>query len=192
MAKTRLRNDDRETIREAIIDHKFSPIEAALAAEAAALAIKARTRAYGDFAKVMDAAPAGAFDTTATVYVTVGGKRVGLAAGGQMRVFYAHRNGHNEALRLTDAEPLGVKIMDWASRSEANRTERQHLRRQVLATLSAFNTFDDLKAGWPEAERFITERWRTRPDYAANVPAVQIASLTAALDLPPETQAEAA
>lgn len=192
MAKTRLRNDDREAIRNAIISHKFKPLEAALAAEANALAIKVRAKAYGPFAKTIDSAPEGAFPTKRTFHVNVGGKKIGVEADGQMRCFHAHYYGSDPLLAVTDADPLGAAVMDWATRKEALTAERDTLREQVRGTLAAFNTFDDLQRDWPEADRFIVARWQTRPEYAANVPAVQIASLTVALDLPPDEQAEAA
>jgi hypothetical protein len=192
MAKTRLRNDDRDAIQNAIIEQKFGPIEASLKSEGEALALKVRARAYGDFVRVIDGAPAGAFPREHGLSVVVDGKRVALPTSGPLLVFYTHRNAYNEMLSVSDADPMGARIMDWAERKEKARSERRKLASQVAGTLAAFRTFDDLQRGWPEADAFITARWRTRPEYAANVPAVQISALTAALDLPPGEQSEAA
>lgn len=192
MAKTRLRNDDRDAIRDAIVNHKFKPLQAALNAEEAALAIKVRARAYGTFTKTMDGAPQDAFPTARGLSVNIDGKRLRPQGAAEMRIFYGHQYASQIALTLSDADPLAVEIMDHAGRAEALRNERRTLENQVRATLAAFHTFDDLQRDWPEADAFITARWRQRPDYVANVPAVQIAQLTAALDLPPEDRAEAA
>jgi hypothetical protein len=191
MAKTRLRNDDRDAIRYAIIDHKFKPLDAALDAEGTALALKARAKAYGDFATVMDNAPQGAFDTASSISVNVAGKRISLPFKAEARAFYSHRHSYQEALTLTEADRLAVQIMAWANQGEALKAERRTLNDQVRGTLSAFHTFDDLQRDWPEADAFITARWRTRPEYSSSVPAVRLAALTSALDLPPEV-AEAA
>lgn len=191
MAKTRLRNDDRDAIRSAIIDNKFRPIEAGLAAEANALAIKARARGYGEFVNAMDAAPIGAFPSRSNVIVNVDGKKVSLKTAAAVRCFYEHLYGSEVVLTLKDTDKLGVEIMAYATRAEAVKAEKETLREQVRGTLAAFSTFDDLQREWPEADAFITARWRTRPDYTANVPAIQISALTTALDLPPDV-AEAA
>ncbi|HYC66679.1 Nmad5 family putative nucleotide modification protein [Brevundimonas sp.] len=191
--KTRLTNADREAIRAALIDHKFKPIFADLDREENALAIKVRARAYGDFLSVIDNAPEGAFPSTGKVTVAVGGKSYGVTFSGAARVFYQHDRGwSSRILEMKSGDKLGEQIEDHANRLETAKDERNHLRRTLDATLKEFRTFDDLLAGWPEAEAFITERWRSRPEYAANVPAVAIKTLTESLDLPPETVAEAA
>lgn len=195
MTKTRLNNADREAIRDAVILHKFQPVEAALDAEMHALAIQARVKAYGDYLATIEAAPDGAFPTEGHCNLIIGGKRIRLSFGVfpcAVRVFSHHARYEREMLNLTDADPFGKKVMAWAERREEAKGQRSKLKDNVRGTLDAFKTFDDLLAGRPEAERFITARWRQRPDYIANVPAVEIRTLSEALDLPPETEAEAA
>lgn len=193
MAKTRLTNADREAIRDAIIAHKFTPIEAALLAEENALAVQARVKAYGDYLKVIEAAPKGAFAEDSDVTANIGGRRIRLRFGADYRttarVFSAHLR--DFMLNLPDTDGFAAKVVEWAERAETARTQRSDLRNKLIGTLNAFRTFEDLQKGWPEADAFITARWRKRPDYTANVPAVTIHELSEALDLPPEL-AEAA
>lgn len=194
MAKTRLTNADREAIRDAILAHKFTPIEAGLRAEENALALQARAKAYGSYLKTMEAAPSGAFPEQANIDLNLGGRRLRIAFGAdyttRCRVFDAHAHG-GYILSLPDGDEFGGKVLSWAERREAAKVARSELRGKLGGTLSAFTTFDDLVKAWPEAESFVRERWAMRPDYAANVPAIQLTDLTAALDLPPEV-AEAA
>jgi len=191
--KTRLTNADRDAIRAALIAHKFTPIFADLDREENALAIKVRARAYGDFLAVIDNAPEGAFPSTGKINVAVGGQSYGITFSGAARVFYRHDRGwSSRILEMNAGDKLGEKIVDHANRAETTKAERSHLIDTVNATLREFRSFDDLLVGWPEAEAFITDRWRSRPDYTANVPAVALKTLTASLDLPPETLAEAA
>lgn len=193
MAKTRLTKYDREQICAAIIDHKFKPIEAALLAEEIALAVQARAKAYGDYLGVIDAAPSGAFCEGDSVDLNVGGRRIRLRFGAsyetKARIFADHRNGY--LLNLPESDKFGAKVLSLAERKEAARTERADLRRTLTATLGGFNSFDDLQAGWPEADRFIVARWQARGEYAPAVPAVAIRDLSAALDLPPDMEAAA-
>lgn len=186
MPKTRLINDDRDAITRAIIAHKFDPVFAALDAEAAALAIEARHIAYGDFLRVMDKAPKGAFHTAGSMRVAVGGKRVSLSFGLLVahRVFADHEYG--DALALPDSDPFGARVMAHAEARKTAAAEKEALSRTTRAMLGNFTTFDDLVEAWPEAQRFVTEQWRARGTYVASVPMIAIASLTAALDLPPE------
>lgn len=188
MAKTRLTNADRDNIREAVIHHKFAPIEANLLAEEHALAIKARIKAYGDFLAVMEGAPKGAFVEESQVRVNVGGRKIYLNFGGEVRVFAKDGRYDGYLLSAPETDALGAKILDHAIREEQSKQDKNKLRANVKGTLAAFTTFDDLLAGWPEADKFITARWRTRPDYSANVPAVAIRDLSTALDLPPEVE----
>ncbi len=194
MAKTRLTKADREAIRDAIIKHKFTPLEADVRAEENALALQARAKAYGDYLTVIEAAPKGAFGEDDDVNLNVAGRRIRLRFGAdyttRARLYFDHcRSGY--LMSLPESDKFGAKVLAWADKAEANRKARSDLRSNVLATLAAFNTFDDLLAGWPEADAFITARWRERPDYSANVPAVALRDLSAALDLPPDV-AEAA
>lgn len=196
MAKTRLTNADRDVIRVGIIDHKFLPIEAALLAEENALAVQARIKAYGEYLPTIEAAPAGAFPEERSVRLNIGGRKIALRFGDgyrvAARVFDKHTAGYDRyLLSLTDTDAFAKKALSWAERAEAAKAERRKLVDSVSGTLSAFRSFDDLLKGWPEADKFITARWRTRPEYSANVPAVAIQDLSAALDLPPEI-AEAA
>lgn len=194
MTKTRMTKYDRHAIRQAILEHKFIPVEAALLAEENALAIQARAKAYGDYLKVIDAAPAGAFAEEDDANLNVGGSRIRLRFGADYkitaRVFSAHAR--DTMLALRDSDPLAVKIMGWAHRAEEARRARGDLQAKLTGTLGAFRTFDDLLAGWPEASTFITERWRISGEYVASVPAVTLQELSAALDLPPEEIAVAA
>ncbi len=191
MAKTRLTKADREAIRDAVIEHKFAPLDAANAAEEAALAVKARIKAYGSYLPTIEAAPAGAYAEQSVAPVNVGGKRISLYFDGAARLFAKSFGYGNFLLSLSEDDAFGKAILDHAERKKTLRADRSKLEDIVNGTLSAFNTFDDLLAGWPEAESFITARWRERPDYSANVPAVAIRDLSAALDLPPDV-AEAA
>lgn len=194
MAKTRLTNADREAIRDAVIEYKFAPIENGLAAEEFALAIQARSKAYGDYLTTIDSAPDGAFPTEGQTWLNVGGKKIKLRYGQYptyVRVFSKHCRYDEPMLSLAESDAFAKKVMIWAERSEATKSERRKLRENVGGTLSFFKSFDDLQAGWPEAERFITARWRERPDYTANAPAVTLRDLSTALDLPPDTEDEA-
>jgi hypothetical protein len=193
MAKTRLTKYDREQICAAIIAHKFDPIEASLVAEENALAIQARAKAYGDYLSVIDAAPKGAFCEDDSIDLNVGGRRIRLRFGAsyevRARIFAEHRNGY--ILSLPETDKFGAKALSLAERKEASRSERAELKRTLMATLGGFNSFDDLQAGWPEADRFIVARWQARGEYAPAVPAIAIRDLSVALDLPPDA-AEAA
>lgn len=192
MPKTRLYKADRDAICRAIIEHKFSPIEAALLVEENALANEAREIAYDKHLKAIEALPNGAFPTKMSVNVTVEGQRYALYFGGhawgpnavQRRVFEAHN--YSPILQLTDDDPFGARVKDWAQRGVATKAERELLDRRTGATLSRFSTFDALIEAWPEANKFITERCRQRPTYVAGLPAVVMSELSSALDLPPD------
>lgn len=193
MPKTRMTNADREAIRDAVLAHKFTPIEAARRTEENALAKQVRARVYGDFLSVMEAAPEGAFRTSSDLRVNVGGKHFRLRFGGageRVRIWHTHE--YDPALAVPDTDKLGARIAAWADASEAARSERSDLRYKVGATLGSFRHFEDAQSGWPEADRFITEQWRKRCHFVPGLPAVAISDLTAALDLPPEIEAEAA
>lgn len=193
MAKTRLTNDDRDAIRSAVIDRKFDPLFAALKAKESAVVIKARARAYGKYTAEIDAAPTGAFATESNHSFVVAGRRYQLRSEKPLRVFFKDTRGYMEAMiSLPAGDKLGDEIESVAHEREELKNTRDHLRSTIRATLSAFRTFDDLILAWPEAEPFIKARWQTRPEWKANVPAVEIKSLSHALDLPPETVAEAA
>jgi hypothetical protein len=194
MPKTRLLIADREAIRDAIIDHKFTPLQEALAVEEAALADEARRIAYGPYLRTVEKAPEGAFGLRSDVRVNVGGKRIQLAFApdysATRRVFSAHRN--EDILAVPDGDAFGARVLDYAERKEVARKQRGDLYRSTFATLAAFRTFEDLLVAWPEAASFVRPRLESRPEYEANVPAVVLADLTAALDLPPEDVAQAA
>jgi hypothetical protein len=194
MPKTRLLIADREAIRDAIIAHKFEPIEAGLGAEEYALADEARRIAYGPYIKTIEAAPAGAFPESANVHVNVGGKSILLKFGEswrvQRRVFAKHDSGYIVAVPEDDA--YGARVVGWAERRDQAKASRADLRRSIAGTLAAFRSFEDLLIAWPEAATFIRPRLESRPEYEANVPAVVLADLTTALDLPPEDVAQAA
>lgn len=194
MAKTRLTKYDRQAIRTDIIAHRFDPQERALLAEENALAIQVRAKLYGDYLATIEAAPEGAFCMDSSFTVNVGGKRIRLAFGAdyktQVRLFAVHCK-YDPVMSVPDSDKFGAKIADWAQRKEATRTAREKLSGEVLGTLNSFNSFDDLQAGWPEADRFIVARWQTRPEYSANVPAIALRDLSAALDLPPDEVAAA-
>lgn len=192
MTKTRLTNADRDAIRYAMLGHKFDPVFAQLKRDGAALAIKARALAYGDYAVTIDAAPDGAFPVAGAIHVNVGGQKHSLEFEGDARVFYKHDRGWTGcALTLVASAALGKAIVDRARAAETAKEEKQHLNNILRATLAEFRSFDDLIAAWPEAETFIKDRWRTRPEWKANVPAVALKTLTDKLDLPPDV-AEAA
>lgn len=192
MPKTRLYKADREAICRAIIEHKFSPIEAALLVEENALANEAREIAYDKHLKVIETLPNGAFPTKISVRVTVEGEHYALYFGGRIggpdavrrRVFEAHE--YSPILQMTDDAPFGARVKDWAQRGVGTKAERELLTRRTDATLSRFSTFDALIEAWPEANKFIAERWRTRPAYVAALPAVVMSELSSALDLPPD------
>lgn len=197
MAKTRLFKADRQAICRAIIEHKFSPIEAALLVEENALAAEARVVAYGKHLKVIEDLPNGALPTSSSVSVTVDGGRHTLYFGAHgygsdkiyCRVFDAHE--YNPILSLLGDDPFGARVKDWALRVKAVSEERTLLDRRTYATLDRFTTFDALIEAWPEANKFITECWRARPGYVAALPAVVMSELSSALDLPPDDEAEA-
>lgn len=190
--KTRLYKADRQAICKTIIEHKFSPMEAALLAEENALAAEAREIAYGKFLEMIERLPNGAFQTRMAVTVTVDGERHQLYFGArswgdgavQHRVFDVHE--YSPILRLLGDSPFGSRVKDWARRVMSAKTERDLLNRRTYATLEKFTTFDALIEAWPEANKFIVECWRERPTYVANLPTVVLSELSTALDLPPD------
>lgn len=199
MPKTRLTHDDRQAIREAIIAHKYKPIDAAHAATEAALAEELRVKLCGDYLKTMEKAPKGAFPTTNSLVVEIDGKRRHLSFGGKYpdqvyhRVFSEHYSTGTAWKTRAEGEPLALKIVAWMDAVEATKSERSNLISITRATLDGFRTFDDLLDGWPDASRFITEVWRRRGAYLPpQLPAVVLADLSAKLDLPPDGETEIA
>lgn len=192
MSKTRLVNADREVITAAIIAHKFDPLFEANRKEQHALALEARTVAYGDFLKTMDRAPKGAFGTSSTIKVAVGGKKIGLSFGAmtQHRCFYSQSYNSEPAVSLPETDPFGQRVLANAEAAEALKSERGNLKSSTRALLDNVSSFDALIEAWPEAGKFITAQWRARGTYIANVPMIAIAKLTEALDLPPDDDAQ--
>lgn len=194
MAKTRLTNADRDAIRQAVIAHRFDPLEAAFAREEYALALKVRASVYGDYLAAMEQAPEGAFPTTPNINVSVDGMRVRLRFGAsydvRARIWDKHDHG-GSILSTTSARSPAKDVLDWARRCEATKAEKRTLDETVRGTLSPFTTFEGLLDGWPEAATFTQARWRQRGDYSPQLPVASLQKLSAALDLPPEV-AEAA
>jgi hypothetical protein len=194
MPKTRLLVADREAIRDAIIAHKFEPILSAQADDEAALAEEARRTAYGAFLRTVERAPEGAFPVRSAVEVNAGGKRIQLSFSADhmalRRVYSAHTHGF--ILAVAEDDEYAARVLAHAERKGETRKQRADLYRSTFATLTAFRTFEDLLIAWPEAATFIRPRLESRPEYEANVPAVVLADLTTALDLPPEDVAQAA
>ena len=88
----------------------------------------------------------------------VGGKRINLYFDGSARLFAKSFGYGNFLLSLSEDDAFGKAILDHAERKKTLQADRSKLEDIVNGTLSAFNTFDDLLTGWPEAESFITAR----------------------------------
>ncbi len=191
MSKTRLLASDREAIRNAVVAHKFDPLFAALADEEKAIGALVYERLYDKPTRTaMKRLPAGAFPTKCGVSVNCAGQRHHVDLPASAPILYKHYYG--ETLALPAGDTLCERIKERAAREETIKSDRAHAKKVTDATLAQFRTFDDLAVAWPEADTFIKARWQTRPDYTANVPAVVLKDLSAALDLPPEEIAEAA
>lgn len=190
MTKTTLRQADREAIRDALIAHKFGPIDAELLALENALAEEVRAFVHGDYIKTLERAPKGAFRTTNNIRVSIDGQQHALAFGGRYPNAVYKRQFYEFPSAYTSADPLMARVLEWAGRDARAKKEREALTATALATLGAFRTFDALLESWPDAEKFITAQWRSRAGRTDRQLPVALGKLSEALDLPPETQAE--
>lgn len=191
MAKTRLFKDDREAIRAALVGHKYDPIFAAREREEFALAAEVWDHIYAAHKAAMAKLPAGALPESDHITVRAYGKYVTLHFGRgdflkrpKRRLFDAHK-------RVWEAPAcdLAERVERWAQAGEDLKKERNEMGVKLDAALASFRTFDDLLAAWPDAERFITKRWRERPEYASSqLPAPVLTDLSKALDLPPDVK----
>lgn len=187
MSKTRLTNADRDAICGAILNHRFDRVDADLAVEENALAIRIRAHFCGDFLATMEAAPKRAFAEANSATFTVDGKRMRLCFGGDVRLCFADYT-YSGFPNLSEASPLGKKVMAWANKREASKADRASLRDQLRGTLSSFHTFEALVEEWPEAASFANAQWVSRGTYKPQLPALPLRQLSAALDLPPEIE----
>lgn len=201
MAKTKLNAADREVLTSELVAHKFDKLQLANRKEQFDLADRAYKRVYPDKTRrAMEALGAGAFKLEDDFYVAVNGQRVNLYFGPckydepympkvdepERRPLFERHTGYGEnLLSVLDDDPLGAAVIANAHARKDLEEERSHLTNVTKATLAQFVYFEDLIEAFPEGVKIIEKRLLERPQGGSTgVPAVQMKSLAAALDLP--------
>lgn len=180
MAKTRMTNTDRERLRNDLLNHKFVSLRKRHKIAEAELADALWLHWHSPHIAAMDAMPDGAF---------VQGTRVCVRAYGQYhsltllepRRFFHKFTGHNEL----GASPQAEAVEELARAGQKIEADATDLRFKLDATLAMFRNFEDVVQHWPEAADIVEGRLSKKREFVVpNLPAVQLADLTAALDLP--------
>lgn len=196
MAKTRLNNADRNAIAEAIIDHKYVPLEQAHAQRGHDLANELWEILHGEHRQLIDALPKGALEEAHKINVNAAGRHIELRFGPDVSswpsvyrpVFYKYARGRVPVDDLAGRD-FADRLDTWLGEGKTLREERAEQHTKTLAVLSTFTSFDDLQAAWPDADKFITAQWRKRGVAGGrNLPAVMISDLSRQLGLPPGEQ----
>lgn len=199
---TRLTNEIRKTIKEAVLRHRFEEQAEALVADRAAFAGEVYNDVYrkSDRDK-MEALPNGWLPTTSSVSVRFGETAYGRyedfpfdgAIYGDIakvrkrtdkspqrcerRVPHKHYSGCSKV--YGDDHRLSSKHAALKERADELQTEIVAAARQVTAALDSANTVKQLLEAWPEVEPFVPVR-----SAKANLPAVPVDALNKLLDLP--------
>lgn len=198
MAMTYLTVDDRTAIAKLIVDHKYQPLLDEIAAKHKVLAQEAYDWLYPEETrKMLDDLPHGAVPLSSTLHFKVGaGHATAYFAGtenyeagqkphNRRRVFYKHHDHKIAADINVNQVPCIDNIRLLESQRARLKEDRKEMIKKVEATLSSYRYFEKAIAAWPEAERFIKQRWQLKPEGGAPVPAVRFQDLNAVLGLPP-------
>ena len=196
MAKTYMNDEDKDDIAAAIAAHRYDPEKAKLIAEGIILAQKLYDRKYdADQRTFIDSLADGVLPEDDDIRVACGGQQFDVPFSGRYQSYGSEtkvfkrvfsRDKGSQWFSLAADDPLAEALCDWRDRYTQCNEDRRTQTRKVRKTLDTWRYFDDANKAWPEASRFIVERWQTRPDYAGqNLPAIQLKDLNAALDLPP-------
>ena len=201
MAKTRMNQEDRQSIVAAILDHKFKPVFLANNEEQYALALRIYDTLYDEKTKEwIKQAPEGWLPHSTSVTVNAAGRKYSLHFGlktnpatnsrlwTQLPVCVRHADSWNYACKTFVAgDELGEAIAKNANEAEDLKNLHAKAKEQLVAALSALRSFEDVLEKWPEVESFVKPRMQARCVEVPGLPAVKFSDLNAMLGLPPET-----
>lgn len=196
---TRLNDNSRYEIAEALLVRKFKPLFAALYEREIALAEQCYDLAYAKYKEAIATLPDGALMTAEHMCVNAGGQRHhlrlrvcrwGETYGGPERSVFAmwHNNGD---VAPGAAFGLDHPMYEAISKLKQDMLELDDTVRKVNAqtrdAIWRFTSFEKLIAAWPEAEPVIQPILAKHQKASVNpVPAVLLHDLNKALGLPPE------
>ena len=202
MAKTRMNQEDRQSIAAAILDHKFKPLFLANNEEQYALGLRVYDALYDEETKKwIKQAPEGWLSHSTSVTVNAAGRKYSLRFGlksnpatnsqlwTQLPVCIRHADSWNYASKTFVAgDELGEAIAKNATDAEELKTMHAKAKEQLNAALSALRSFEDVLEKWPEVESFVKPRMQARCVEVPGLPAVKFSDLNTMLGLPPETK----
>lgn len=190
---SRLTKFDRENMARALVRHKMDERGNTLVAEAKSLFAAAYAERYPDetrklMAKLVTKHP-GAFRTSnylqeraRGMWCTIGRMSFGAEGCGWQAECDAWPMFSNDEKSPLSAAMLD-KIADFNLRAETFSEDVSAAYRKALGTLGQFSTGKKLATDWPEAMPVIG---KLIPEDDRTLPVVQLASINAEFDLPPE------
>lgn len=184
MSKTktvRLTNHMRESIRDALLEHRFAEEEKAVEAAFFEVADKMYNHFFSTKdQELMASLPQGWLPTDNDIHVRLGSSGQDFVV---PDMSYSRRfpyNLHDRWQSLDDEHPLVEEYKAIRDRKNALRKARTEAKKQVWAVLSTITTANKLLTVWPEAKPFV-EKYIDEP--APQLPALPIGTLNNLLKL---------
>lgn len=175
---SRITEDTRKRIAVAAINHKYAPINEAVKAEEAALALECHRAVYpaAELA-IIATLPKDWIRSCKCLRFNAGGWTVELCASEEQPT---HASSYCTTLGTITGE-LADRVQAFAQRKKTMKQEHDEALRQMLGFLESFKSFKQLRDAWPEGVEFYKQYDVTRP--AAGVPAVRVAAINEMLGI---------